>query len=53
MRLKVGEFLIKVQTNLAWGCFGKNGGLGNFIMKTFYENLMQMPNYFLMLTDIL
>ncbi len=43
MRLKSGEFLIKEESDLAWGCFLKNGGRGSFVMKNVYKNLIQMP----------
>ncbi len=53
MRLKAGKFLIKIQTNLAWGCFGKNGGKGKFAMKTFTKILYKCQTIFLMLTALL
>ncbi len=43
MRLKSRRVFKKVESDLALGCFLRNGGRGSFVMKNIYENLIQLP----------
>ncbi len=45
MGLKAGEFLIKVEGNLAWECFWEMVAEVVLWLKMLYENLIQAPNY--------